>query len=121
MRITEFGRIVRKSRLYIGVSLKEMADTLGVSSAFLSGLETGRKKIPSIWTENISKYFKDHGLDIGDQLAKYADIANESVDIKDLPFSHQLLISGFAKSNFTQKELEEIAGLMERLNNQKEK
>ncbi len=120
MRITEFGRIVRKSRLNVGVSLKEMADALDVSSAFLSGLETGRKKIPSVWTQNIADYFSSRGLNITDELVKYADIANESVDIKDLPFSHQLLISGFAKSSFTQKELEEIAGLMDRLNKQKE-
>ena len=47
--LTPFGQIVRKKRIDKFLTLKEMADALGVSSAFLSAVEMGRKAIPDDW------------------------------------------------------------------------
>lgn len=44
--LTSFGRTVRLHRSKTGMMLKEMADELGVSSAWLSNVESGRKPIP---------------------------------------------------------------------------
>jgi transcriptional regulator with XRE-family HTH domain len=44
--LTPFGRLVRKTRIDRAMRLKEMADKLGMSSAYLSGIETGAKPIP---------------------------------------------------------------------------
>ena len=44
--ITCVGRFLRKLRIDRGEILKTMAETLGVSSAFLSALENGKKKFP---------------------------------------------------------------------------
>ena len=44
--LTLFGKALRKLRIDRGLLLKNMADDLGYSSAFLSAIETGRKKIP---------------------------------------------------------------------------
>ncbi|MCT9386114.1 helix-turn-helix domain-containing protein, partial [Acinetobacter baumannii] len=43
--LTDFGKTLRKLRIDHDVNLKNMADSLGVTSAFLSGIETGRKAI----------------------------------------------------------------------------
>ncbi len=43
--LTDFGKTLRKLRIDHDVNLKNMADGLGVTSAFLSGVETGRKAI----------------------------------------------------------------------------
>lgn len=42
--LTEFGKITRKIRIDNDVLLKDMADALNISAAFLSKLETGKSK-----------------------------------------------------------------------------
>ena len=59
MKITEFGKIVRKARLDVEVSLLSMAKELQVTSSFLSGMETGRKKITVDCVQKL-KHFLRH-------------------------------------------------------------
>ena len=47
MELTAFGRFIRKYRIDHNILLKEMAERLGISSAFLSSIETGAKELPS--------------------------------------------------------------------------
>lgn len=42
--LTEFGKITRKIRIDNDVLLKDMANALNISAAFLSKLETGKSK-----------------------------------------------------------------------------
>ena len=53
MALTEFGKAVRKARIDANETLLSMAKEIGTSPAFLSGMETGRKKIPVEWVEKI--------------------------------------------------------------------
>lgn len=55
--ITSVGRFLRKLRIDRGEILKTMAETLGVSSAFLSALENGNKKFPDAWFEKMEDYY----------------------------------------------------------------
>ncbi len=41
--ITNLGKELRKLRLDLGITLFEMAQTIGVSSSYLSSVETGKK------------------------------------------------------------------------------
>lgn len=51
---TPYGKAVRKLRIDAGVRLKDMADALGVKSAYLSAVETGKKRITeSLLTKSI--------------------------------------------------------------------
>lgn len=43
--LTEFGKVSRKLRIDHSLTLKEVADQMEVSSAYLSGVETGRKPL----------------------------------------------------------------------------
>lgn len=54
--LTPFGQFIRKKRIEKYISLKDMADALGVSSAFLSGMEMGRKSIPEDSIPKISDF-----------------------------------------------------------------
>lgn len=47
--LTSVGRFLRTLRIDHGEILKDMADVLGVSSAFLSAVENGKKKMPEGW------------------------------------------------------------------------
>ena len=56
--MTPFGERLRRLRRERGVNQKEMAATLGVSAAYLSALEHGRRGVPS-WAmiQKIIGYF----------------------------------------------------------------
>jgi len=55
--VTAFGKFLRSLRLDIGELLLDMAEKLDVSSTFLSGVENGKRKIPSDWVERISSLY----------------------------------------------------------------
>ena len=57
MRLTDFGKFIRKYRIDKGLVLKQMADALEVSSAFLSGIETGSKPLPINIEKKIASRF----------------------------------------------------------------
>ena len=51
--MTKFGIFIRKLRLDRGILLRDMAKDLGISPAYLSGMETGNKDIPQSLAEQI--------------------------------------------------------------------
>lgn len=56
--MTPFGEKIRDLRRRKGVSQKEMASALGVSAAYLSALEHGRRGVPTwAFTQKIIGYF----------------------------------------------------------------
>lgn len=55
--LTAFGRFLRKLRIDHEQLLKDMAANLNVSSAYLSAVETGKRKIPASWVCTISKLY----------------------------------------------------------------
>ncbi|MEN6082795.1 helix-turn-helix transcriptional regulator [Chromobacterium piscinae] len=96
MAITEFGKSVKKARIDAGVSLSAMAESLGVSAAFLSGLEGGRKNISDEWVNKIHSYFQSRGVDIPN-LRELADMSNQFVPLEGLLPEHQRLVTAFAR------------------------
>jgi transcriptional regulator with XRE-family HTH domain len=55
--LTEFGQFLRKLRIDYGELLKDMAVKLGVTSSFLSAVETGKRNIPDGWVEKIGQFY----------------------------------------------------------------
>jgi transcriptional regulator with XRE-family HTH domain len=55
--LTEFGKEMRKIRLDLGITLFEMAQKTGVSSSFLSAVETGKKPVPADYVDVLSEKF----------------------------------------------------------------
>ena len=62
--LTEFGQYLRKLRIDCGDYLKDMADKLGVTSSYLSAVETGKRNIPDGWVKKIIQFYN---LDVIDQ------------------------------------------------------
>jgi transcriptional regulator with XRE-family HTH domain len=54
MKLTDFGKEVRKIRIDRNQLLKDMAAELEISSAFLSALETGRKQVPPGFVDRLA-------------------------------------------------------------------
>lgn len=113
VRLNEFGKAVRKARLDAEVTLAEMAQSLEVSPAYLSGMECGRKKVSPTWVTRIEKFFESRGVRVA-RLSQLADVANESVDIGGLGARQQMLVAGFARANLSPEELETFRELLDR-------
>lgn len=51
--LTELGKILRKIRIDRQELLRDMAGTLGVSAAYLSAVENGKRNAPATWVDKI--------------------------------------------------------------------
>jgi transcriptional regulator with XRE-family HTH domain len=119
MKITEFGKIVRKARLDAEISLLQMANGLNVSPAFLSGMETGRKKITPEWVSKIGGFFATRRIAVPN-LREAADVSNKSVSLEGLSPAHQMMIAGFARASWSPEEMENLKTLLAAANARKE-
>ena len=54
---TSIGTFLRRLRIEKNEILKDMAENLGVSSAFLSAVENGKKKFPETWTKKLQEIY----------------------------------------------------------------
>ena len=77
--MTPFGQKIRQIRRVKNVSLKEMAEGVGVSSAYLSALEHGKRGTPT-WAmvQRIIAYFNII-WDEAEELQRLAEISNPRV------------------------------------------
>lgn len=111
MKLTEFGKAVRRARLDVDVSLLQMATSLGVTSAFLSGLETGRKKISKEWVLKVNNFFSSKGIQI-EGLQEAADLSNKEVSLEGLSPTHQMLVAGFARASLDNNTMQKLKELL---------
>ncbi|VTU08831.1 Helix-turn-helix domain [Actinobacillus porcinus] len=118
MALTEFGKAVRKARIDANETLLTMSQALDTTPAYLSGLETGSKKISKKWVVAISRFFKEKGIEITN-LQKLADVSNQNVPLEGLSEHHKMLVAGFANSRYTAQELAQISELLTRISHEK--
>lgn len=111
MALTEFGKALRKARIDSSETLGSMADAIGVSPGFLSGVETGRKKIPTDLVGKIKDFFGSRSIRVAD-LDALAAVSNQSVSLEGLSPHHQMLVAGFARSNLDGATLQKMAELL---------
>jgi len=82
MNTTAFGAKLRELREQKSISLRELAKKIGVSGAFLSDIELGRR-LPS--EDKIELIAKEIQVPV-EELAKY-DFRNEVEEIRNMMFS----------------------------------
>lgn len=96
--VTNFGKYLRKLRIDRGMVLKDMAEMIGVSSAYLSAIELGKRAIPDDLINDVVKGF---GLSKreGEELTKYAQLSQPSikVDMSDAKDQNKELMLVFAR------------------------
>lgn len=94
--LTPFGVEVRKLRLDKGLRLLDVARTLGLTSAHLSAIETGKKAIPRGHVEVVSRAMKlSH--DEHTRLQRAADQTRPEVRVDNLRGSERELVAAFAR------------------------
>lgn len=71
---TQLGKELKKLRIDLGITLMDMSKQIGVSSAFLSAVETGRKRVPDNFLENLAAAYTE----IDQQIDKYEILVNQA-------------------------------------------
>lgn len=82
--LTSVGIFLRKLRIDNGEILKTMAETLGVSSAFLSAVENGKKKFPEAWLKKMEYSYNLTAM----QMEELKNAIIESSDTVELNISN---------------------------------
>ena len=95
---TKFGIFCRKLRLERGELLFDMAKKLGVSSAFLSKVENGKKKPPVSWKQTIISEYNLQNSKLEEFEECFFDAVNaDSIDISGYKESDKELMLSFAR------------------------
>ncbi|WP_193453196.1 helix-turn-helix domain-containing protein [Pseudomonas nitroreducens] len=116
---TEFGKILRKARIDRGLLLKDMAEGLGVSSAYLSAVETGKKSVSDELTRKVAKY-----LNIAPGSTEFVEIEDAAqisrgqiaLEVKGLSQRHQETALAFARQfgEMQPTELDKLLALLQK-------
>lgn len=95
---TALGDFLRRLRLQRKERLKDMAEKLNVSSAFLSAVENGKKKMPSSWYEKLATLYNlsaKQQEDLKTSVIKSADTVE--LNIKNISSGNRELAISFAR------------------------
>lgn len=98
MALNAFGKFIRTYRIANSLLLKNMADKIGIGSAYLSGMETGSKPIPSNIVEKISAAYNFDSNQL-DELKRAVEDSQMAVKVQTNgePLNQQLA-AAFARS-----------------------
>lgn len=122
---TPFGMAVRHLRSRKGVTQKEMAAALGVSPAYLSALEHGRRGTPSFeFLQRVAGYFNII-WDEAEELFRIARISDPriTVDTAGLPPEYTAFANRLSAEirNLPPATIRRLAGILEKACNSRAK
>lgn len=96
--LSPFGESARILRVRLGLTLKSMADALGISSAHLSSIEFAEKSLLKKHVDATLEYFAAHNATAEqiEQIKKAANASVGSVKVK-LNGANRELVAAFAR------------------------
>ncbi len=113
--VTAFGKFLRNLRMDIGELLLQMAEKLGVSPAFLSGVENGKRKIPSNWVNRISETYHLGEAEKAQLQEAFYDTNNSvKIGLEKLQIPRRNLVLSFARKldSISDDEAEQISRIL---------
>lgn len=115
VNLTKFGVFIRKFRLDQGMLLRDMAKSLGISPAYLSGMETGNKPIPDNLGIKILQIYK-LSSDCATELIDSIDLSQKQiiVNTKGDILNNQIVIAFNRKKDLlTVEQKKQILNILE--------
>jgi transcriptional regulator with XRE-family HTH domain len=100
MPITEYGRVVREMREHADVSLRQMAEAIGYSPAFLSAVEIGEKGLTDELVDKVVGSLRKSGKFEAKELARLraaGDRTRREVDVSRLNRTGREAVAAFAR------------------------
>ncbi len=116
MKLSPFGKAVRKLRISRGETQFDAANAVGVSVAFWSAIETGRKHVPEDLLRRIVAHFELSNEE-AKELERLAWISRKEVTInmENLSDQNRELVVGFARkfSELNEETKRKLRNLLE--------
>lgn len=109
--VNNFGRFCRKLRIDRDELLYDMAVKLGVSSAFLSKVENGKKKPPEEWKNILIQEYDLNQKQIKELNQYMFEAQNyDSIDISFMNDNERMMMLSFARkfNNINKNKLKEF-------------
>ena len=121
MRYTEFGEFFRILRIKHHEVLADAKDFLGVTSAFISAVECGKKRVPSDWVDKIVDHYSLNDIDkqkLIDSIEKSKDSIN--IDISSSNSEQKSFALQFQRSfnDLDEESMKEIQKILNKINSQ---
>ena len=117
MKYTKFGEYFRILRIKHKEVLSDVKELLGVSSAFISAVECGKKPIPEKWYDILVTHYKLNNTEQKD-LFDAIEMSKKSVsiDIKDASNNQKKVALQFCRSfdDISDETANEILKILER-------
>ena len=115
--LTNFGKTLRKIRIDHDELLKDMAECLNVTVAYLSAVENGKREVPDSWIDVLAD---SYGLTTQEkmELQKYAyeDKNSLKISLDGIGAEEKELALAFARSfkTLTDEEMKTLAEIFRR-------
>lgn len=115
--LTALGKELRKLRIDRGVNMLQMATALGMSSAMLSAVETGRKKTPGDFIDRLVRGYPELEAEM-ERYVALVNLANREVrvSLEEASESDAELVTELARrfSDLTDNQKEGLRNLLKR-------
>ncbi|TRW48911.1 helix-turn-helix transcriptional regulator [Aliidiomarina halalkaliphila] len=79
--LTPLGKEIRKRRIDVGISLRGMAERMGVSAAYLSALETGKKSVAESTLNQIANALEDQDGSFFELIRKRNEYSKPKIEL----------------------------------------
>ena len=114
--VSEYGKTLRKIRIDKGLTMAQMAKAVGITSAYLSTIERGSRKIPKNLTQNVISHYKlskEHVTEL--QKAEYLIMDSFEIELSDVDLDKKTLVFSIAKNlkNMTCEQVAMIKNIVE--------
>ena len=115
--LTKFGKELRALRLERDELLRDMADKLGVTVAYLSAVENGKRRIPDEWIQKISAIY-NLSEEKEEKLQEYAyEDKNEiRINMEGITMDQRNLVYSFARrfQNLDTGDIKELQNVLDK-------
>lgn len=115
--LTKFGKTLRKIRIDHDEVLKDMANKFGVTVAYLSAVENGKREVPDNWISVIEREYHVSGDEMR-ELQKYAYENKNSlkIDLCGIEQEEKELALAFARSfkSLSDEEMKMLSNIFNR-------
>lgn len=119
--LTSFGKFSRKLRIDHGELLKEMAEKLGVTSAYLSAVEVGKRNVPEEWIERITNIYELANDEVRQLRSAYDQtITQLKIDLSNRTPRHREAAMVFARE-FQEMDEDEVNEFLKTIEHMKNK
>ena len=114
--LSEYGKTLRKIRIDNGFTLAQMAKAVGITSAYLSTIERGKRNIPKNLTQNIIGHYElsnEQATEL--QKAEYLSMDSFEIELSAVSLHKKTLVLSLAKNlkNMTYEQVARIKSIME--------